>query len=193
MILYTVFVLEAPPTAALSGLKGQRFSARRPALRPPWSRRGTAVVLRLQYTLCGGGGLSSPPAVLWRRVNVRGFLIRLRSQTGPEAEAAPLCLTLARSLPSFLLSFLLPSLLVSLLSSLLSLPLSTTSLCTPSRTTLTTSMTPCGRPCTRPCLPPWTAWAAWTCGTSTTTPRWGLAACRPRPTDLRALTAASSG
>lgn len=52
-----------------------------------------------------GGSLSSLPAVLWRCVNVRGFLIRLRSQTGPKAEAAPLCLTLAHSLSPFPPSF----------------------------------------------------------------------------------------
>lgn len=41
-------------------------------------------------------------------MNARGFLIRLCSQTGPKAEAAPLCLKPARSLTPFLRS-LLPS------------------------------------------------------------------------------------
>ncbi|CAG5891032.1 unnamed protein product [Menidia menidia] len=47
---------------------------------------------------------SEPYTVLWRCVNVRGFLIRPCTQTGPKAEAAPLCLKPARSLSPFLLA-----------------------------------------------------------------------------------------
>lgn len=57
--------------------------------------------------LVEGPSLSSLPAVLWCCVNVRGFLIRLCTQTGPKAEAAPLCLKLAHSLSPFLLSLVM--------------------------------------------------------------------------------------
>lgn len=95
------------PIPRVEQVKGQRFYIHRPPSLPPACRHGTAVALRLQYTL-SGGSLSSLPAVLWRCVNVRGFLIRLRSQTGPKAEAAPLCLKLPLSLPLSIPSFLLP-------------------------------------------------------------------------------------
>lgn len=64
-----------------------------------------------------GPSLSSLPAVLWRCVNVQGFLIRLCTQTGPKAEAAPLCLKRARSLSPFLLSRCLSFLSISAVSS----------------------------------------------------------------------------
>lgn len=57
--------------------------------------------------LVEGPSLSSLPEVLWRCVNVLGFLIRLSTQTGPKAEAAPLCLKLTHSLSPFLLSLTL--------------------------------------------------------------------------------------
>jgi len=57
--------------------------------------------------LVEGPSLSSLPAVLWFCVNVLGFLIRLCTQTGPKAEAAPLCLKLAHSLSPFLLALCL--------------------------------------------------------------------------------------
>lgn len=98
--------LEAPPTA------GVLARIRRPlrVLRPPSCTSSSVVSPRdsccVEVTVhLVGGSLSSLPAVLWRCVNVRGFLIRLHSQTGPKAEAAPLCLTLARSLSPFPPSF----------------------------------------------------------------------------------------
>lgn len=158
--------------------------------------------VKVTVHLVEGPSLSSLPAVLWRCVNVQGFLIRLCTQTGPKAEAAPLCLKLTHSLSPFLFTLrvsLFLSLFLSIssvsspvilmfflysaisrhsntrpqISSYLfrSLSFSTTNPCTLLRTMPTMYMTSCGRLCIPPCLPLWTAWAAWTCGISTTTQR----------------------
>lgn len=66
------------------------------------SHLSDSCCVKVTVYLVAGPSLSSLPAVLWHCVNVQGFLIRLCTQTGPKAEAAPLCLKLTHSLSPFL-------------------------------------------------------------------------------------------
>lgn len=65
--------------------------------------------VKVTVHLVEGPSLSSLTVVLWRCVNVRVFLIRLCTQTGPKAEAAPLCLKLTHSVSPFLFTLSIPS------------------------------------------------------------------------------------
>lgn len=149
---------------------------------PYLSHLSDSCCVKVTVHLVEGPSLSSFTVVLWRCVNVRVFLIRLCTQTGPKAEAAPLCLKLTHSVSPFLFTLSISSVSSpaevcsvfprSTFSQLLIfLCFSTTNPCTHLKTMQTMCMTSCGRLCTPPRLPPWMAWAAWTCGTSTTTQR----------------------